>query len=115
MCKAVTILFLITFCNVVASAQQNNLEVKLLNNNKILLAPGITTNLGIKLVNNTKEDELITLKIQLPKGWKCFSNLNDIPIPNALSVLKILSINIPSYAPPGDYLIIIEAIDSHNS
>ncbi len=111
MWRAVPILFLLMVCSIVAAAQRDSLELQLVNNDKISLPPGVTTNLAIRLVNPTKEDELVSLKIQLPKGWKCFSDLKDILALGAQTTMKILSLNIPNYTLAGDYFLEIEVKD----
>ena len=100
------------FC-LVTSAQNENFELQLLNNAKISLPPGVTTNLVIRLGNNTRVEELIKLKLQLPNGWRCFSDLNSILASQTQSTIKILCVNIPSKTPAGDYFINIQAYNKH--
>ena len=108
-----TILFLIMGFCLVTSAQNENFELQLLNNAKISLPPGVTTNLVIRLGNNTRVEELINLKLQLPNGWRCFSDLNSILASQTQSTIKILCVNIPSKTPAGDYFINIQAYNKH--
>jgi hypothetical protein len=60
-------------------------------------------------VNNTSGEQQVSLKIDHPLGWKCFSVMKAIQVPEAKSTIKILSFNIPEGSLAGDYLIHMEA------
>jgi len=111
--RAVPILFLLMVCSIIATAQRKSFDLQVVNNEKISLPPGLTTNLVIRLVNNTNEDEMISLKLNLPKGWRCFSDIKAIRSLNSQTTIQILSINIPSNTPAADYSITIDAIESN--
>ena len=113
MSRIVAILFLLLVFSLVTSAQNGKFELKAAGNGKISYFPGVTTNMVIRLVNNSKVDELISLKLKLPRGWKCFSDLKNIQVPYNNSEIKILSLNIPSYTKADNYWINIEAFDLH--
>ena len=108
MWRVVSILLLCMEFSIVVSAQNDHLELQLVTNSRIPIEPGVTTNLVIRMVNNKVDDETVNLNLDLPKGWRCFSELSDIEASGSQSTLKILSINIPSKTPMGDYSIIIE-------
>lgn len=111
MWRKLSILFSIVVFSAVVSAQNVNFDIQLVNNSKIKLSPGSSPNVVIKLVNNTNEDEQVSLKINTPQGWKCFSALKAIQAPGSKSTVKILSFNIPTSSRAGDYSISIEAYD----
>ena len=103
-------LFVVVFSAVV-SAQNGNLEIQLVNNAKIVLSPGSSKNIVVKLTNNTLTDQQVSLRIQTPQGWKCFSVLKDIQTPKSKSIIKILSFTIPTGCRAGEYSISIEAYE----
>lgn len=111
MWRRLSICLLIVVFSAVVSAQNGNFDIQLVNNSKIKLSPGSSPNVVIKLVNNTNEDEQVSLKINTPQGWKCFSALKAIQAPASKSTFKILSFNIPTSSRAGDYSISIEAYD----
>lgn len=94
-----------------AMAQNNSLAIQLANNNKVSLLPGVTANVVISLINSSTSGEQVSINLEMPKGWKCFSELKNISAPAGQSTLKILSINIPSYTLAAGYVINIEATD----
>lgn len=106
-------LLIVVFSDVV-SAQNGNFEIQLVNNAKIGLSPGSSTNVVVKLTNNTITDQQLSLKIQMPQGWKCFSALKTIPTPKSKSIIKILSFNIPAGCLAGEYSISIDAYDAQD-
>jgi len=101
-------LLIVVFSGVV-SAQNDNLEIQMVNNAKIDLSPGSSTNIAVELMNNTITDQQVSLRIQMPQGWKCFSVLKDIQTPKSKSTIKILSFNIPAGCLAGEYSISVEA------
>jgi len=109
MWKRLSICLLIVVFSTVVFAQNDKLEMQRINNTKISLSPGSSTNIVIKLANNTNNDQQVSLKIQTPQGFKCFSTLKDIQVPASKSTVKILSFNIPASCRAGDYSISIEA------
>ncbi len=112
MCCKLSILCLIVVFPLVLSAQQSDFEIQLVNDSSIRLEPGITSNIVIKLVNNTSHNHQVSLKINNPHGWKCFSGLKDIKTPAFQSTIKILSFRIPANELAGEYFIYIEVFDS---
>ena len=110
--RTFTILFFILGFCLVTFAQNGNFELQLVNKAKIMFVPGATTNLVVRMENNTQEDAQVSLKINLPKGWKCFSELKDLQAPKLRSIIKILSLNIPSNTRADDYSISIEALNN---
>lgn len=104
-------LFIVVFSGVV-SAQNGNFEIQLVNNAKIELSPGSSTNVVAKLTNNTITDQQVSLRIQMPQGWKCFSALKTIQTQKSKSTIKILSFNIPAGCLAGEYSISIDAYDA---
>lgn len=100
-------LLIVVFSGVV-SAQNAILEIQLVNNAKIELSPGSSTNVAVKLTNNNLTDQQVSLRIQMLQGWKCFSVLKDIQTPKLESTIKILSFNIPAACLAGEYSISIE-------
>ena len=115
MWRGFSICLLIVVFSTVISAQNGNLELQLINNDTISILPGSSTNVVVKLVNHSNEDQQVSLKIQTPQGWKCFSALKNIQAINLKSTIKILSFNIPSGCRAGDYLINIEGYDRHDN
>ena len=109
MWKKLSICLLIVVFSTVVSAQNGKFEIQRINDAKISLTPGSSTNIVIKLANNTSNDQQVSLKIQAPQGFKCFSTLKDIQVPASKSTVKILSFNIPASSRAGDYSINIEA------
>ena len=109
MWREIIICLLIMVSSAVASAQNDNFEIKLVNDAEISLSPGASSNIVIKLVNNTSEKQQISLKIDNPQGWKCFSGLKAIQAPRSKSTIKILSFNIPEGSIAGNYFIRIDA------
>lgn len=110
-CK-LSIFCLIVIFPVVLSAQQGDFEIRLVNDSSIIHHPGVSSNIAIKLVNNTNFNQQVSLKIDIPKGWKCFSGLKAIQIPASQSTIKILSFSIPGNVLAANYSIHIEAFDS---
>lgn len=102
--------FIVVFSNVV-SAQNGHLELHRINNDTLHLLPGLSANIVIKLVNHSNEDQQASINLQMPQGWKCFSALKDIQVPPSKSIIKILSIHIPSGYLAGDYIISLQAFD----
>jgi len=110
-CK-LSIFCLIVALPVVLSAQQGDFEIQLVNDSSICLNPGVTSNIAIKLVNNTNLNQQVSLKIDIPNGWKCFSGLKALQTPATQSTVKILSFSIPGNMLSATYNISIEAFDS---
>lgn len=112
--RRILICLLIVVFSAVVSAQNGNLEIQLVNNAKIDLSPGSSTNIVVKLTNNTITDQQVSLRIQMPQGWKCISALKTIQTPKSKSTIKILSFNIPAGCLAGEYSISIDAYDTHD-
>jgi hypothetical protein len=112
MLRALSIICLLIFFPVALTAQIGSFEIQLVNDSSIRFNPGASANIAFKLINNTTEDQKVSLKIDQPIGWRCFSDLNSIPTRKSQSTIKILSFSIPINCMAGDYLINIEAFDS---
>lgn len=111
MWRRLSICLMIVVWATVVSAQEGLLELQLINNDTIRILPGSSTNVVVKLVNHSKDDQQVSLRLQMPPGWKCFSALKDLQVPPSKSSIKILSIHIPSGFRAGDYSISLQAID----
>ena len=74
MWKTISIFTSYLLISVTVLAGNGDLDIQLINNNKIGLNPGSTTNIVIMLINNSDTAREFHLKINTPKGW---SQLND--------------------------------------
>jgi len=68
MWKFVSVFTSLWFMSLVIYAGKGDLEIQLVNNNKIELNPGSNSNMAIMLVNNTDSDKEFQLKITTPDG-----------------------------------------------
>ena len=112
MCRALSILFWMMICPILASAQNENIKLRLINDSLLMISPGITFNAAVRIENNSEKEEIVSLKIRMPAGWRCFSGLNSIKTGPSEPYLKILTLKSPSNTISGSYPIQIEAFDS---
>ncbi len=107
-------LFVLTF-SMAVSAQNGTIGMQLVNRAKTEWLPGATSNIVIRLINNSTENKEISLSINTPTGWKCFSNLKGIKLRPSERKLKILSFSISNTSNAGDYTITIEAYNKQQN
>jgi hypothetical protein len=112
MYRSFSILFWMMICPIVASAQQEEILLRLMNDSLLTISPGVTFNVAVKVVNNSDNDEMVSIKIRMPNGWRCFSPLNSIRVSGSGHIIKILTLKAPSNAISGNYDILIEAANS---
>lgn len=102
------------FClllSVVAFSGNGDLEIKMVNKDTIKVMPGSTSNIVVKLINNTATSKDFLLKIESPQGWKCLTNLGAVSVEKSSNQIKILSMYSPEFTKSGNYTISIEAFD----
>ncbi|PIY33850.1 MAG: hypothetical protein COZ08_04515, partial [Bacteroidetes bacterium CG_4_10_14_3_um_filter_42_6] len=77
--------------SLVIYAGKGDLEIQLVNNNKIELNPGSNSNMAIMLVNNTDSDKEFQLKITTPDGLSQLTDYSSVIVERASKKLKIFS------------------------
>ena len=90
-------------------AGNGDLEIQLINKNKIELTPGSTSNIVIMLINNSETAKEFHLKINTPKGWSQITDYTSVIVEKASKKLKIFSFYIQESTKVGDYTIYIDA------
>ncbi|MBN2615931.1 MAG: hypothetical protein JXR71_09585 [Bacteroidales bacterium] len=115
MWKRISVLTLSLFISVVVFAQNNELEIRLVNNNELDLNPGSTFCVAVMLKNYSSSDKEFHLKIIAPKGWDQLMDYTSELVPASSKQLKIFSFYAPDNALVGDYRIDIEAYDASNN
>jgi hypothetical protein len=90
-------------------AGNGDLEIQLINKNKIELTPGSTSNIVIMLINNSETAKEFHLKINTPKGWSQITDYTSVIVEKASKKLKIFSFYIQESTKVGDYTIDIDA------
>lgn len=106
--KAAIFVFYLLF-SFVAFAGNEEMQILQANTDTIKIEPGSTSNIVVKLVNNTETDKNFQLKIHSPQGWKCLTNFGAVTVEKTNSRIKILSIYIPEFTKAGYYEINIDA------
>ena len=102
------------FCllfSLMAISGNGNLEIQLANKDTIKVMPGSTSNIVVKLINNTSTHKDFLLKVNSPQGWKCLTNFGTVPVEKESNRIKILSIYVPEFTKAGDYEISVDAYD----
>jgi len=111
MWKFVSVFTSLWFMSLVIYAGKGDLEIQLVNNNKIELNPGSNSNMAIMLVNNTDSDKEFQLKITTPDGLSQLTDYSSVIVERASKKLKIFSFYVNESTGVGDYSIGIEAWD----
>ncbi|MFK5969352.1 MAG: prealbumin-like fold domain-containing protein [Candidatus Marithrix sp.] len=109
MWRIISIFTSLLFLSFATYAINDELEIQLVNNNKIELKPGSNSNLVVLLINNSDSDKEFLIKIQTPKGLNTLSDYSTIIVERKSKRLKIFSFYINESAKVGDYTIDIEA------
>ncbi len=112
MWKRISIVTLSLFVSIVVFAQNNALEIRLVNNKEIELNPGSTFCVAVMLSNYTRSDQEFHLKIKAPDGWNQIMDYSAEEVSASTKKLKIFSFYAPDNAKVGDYNIYIEAYDN---
>ena len=92
-------------------AGNGDLEIQLINKNKIELTPGSTSNIVIMLINNSDTAKEFHLKINTPKGWSQLTDYSSVFVEKASKKLKIFSFYMQETTKVGDYTIGIDAYE----
>lgn len=111
MWKIISIFASLVLMSFAISANNGDLEVLLVNKDKIELKPGSNSNIAIMLVNNSDSDKEFYLKITTPKGLSQLTDYSSVIVEKSSKRLKIFSFYINESANVGDYTIGIEAYD----
>ena len=83
----------------------------LIKKSKIEITPGSTSNVVVKLINNTDSLKEFHLKIHTPEGWNQLTDYASLIVERNSKRLKIFSFHIQDKTNVGDYNISIEAFD----
>ncbi len=92
-------------------AENGDLEIQLINKNKIELTPGSTSNLVIMLINNSDTAKEFYLKTNMPTGWSQLTYYTTVIVEENSKQLKIFSFYIQESTLVGDYFIDIDAYE----
>lgn len=111
MWKIVSIFTSLLLSLVGASASNSDLEIILINKNKIELKPGSSYNAAIMLVNNSDVDKEFLLKINSPEDLSPLIDYSTVIVEKTSKKLKIFSFYVNKSARVGDYSIEIIAYD----
>lgn len=111
MWKIVSVFTSLMIISFAVLADNSDLEILLVNKNKIELKPGSNSNIAVMLVNNTGLDKEFHLKISTPKGLSQLTDYSSVIVERGSRKLKIFSFYINESAKVGDYTIGIEAYD----
>lgn len=109
MWKSVSIFTSYLLISFAVLASNGDLEIRLINKNKIELTPGSSSNIVIMLINNSETDKEFHLKINTPKGWSQITDYTSVIVEKASKKLKIFSFYIQESTKVGDYTIDIDA------
>ncbi len=111
MWKIISVFTYLLCLPLVLFANNVDLEISVVNNNKIELKPGSNANMAIWLINNSDKDKDLLLKITTPQGISQLSDYSSVNIRKSSKQLKIFSFYVNESAKVGDYNIDIEAYD----
>ena len=111
MWKTVSIFTSCLLISLTVLAGNGDLDIQLINKNKIELTPGTTSNIVIMLINNSDTAKEFHLKTNLPKGWSQITDYTSVIVEEESKQLKILSFYTLESTLVGDYSIEIDAFD----
>lgn len=92
-------------------ANTDKLEILLTNNDTLKLVPGSTSNIVVKLINNSASNKNFQLKIDSAERWRCLTNFGAVTVEKKSKKIKILSIYVPEFTKSGNYKVTISAFD----
>ena len=111
MWKYVSIFASCLFISFEAFSDNGDLEIQLVNSNRIGLTPGSTSNIVVMLVNNSDTIHEFQLKINTPQGWSQLMEYASVFVEKASKKVKIFSFYIGESTKVGDYTIDIDAYE----
>ena len=109
MWKSVSIFTSYLLISFAVIAGNGDLEIQLINKNKIELTPGSSSNIVIMLINNSETAKEFHLKVNTPKDWSQITDYTSVIVEKASKKLKIFSFYIQESTKVGDYTIDIDA------
>lgn len=87
----------------------------LVKKSKIELVPGSTSNMVVKLINNTDSIKEFHLKIKTPTGWSQLTDYASVIVERHSKRIKIFSFHIHEKTNVGDYTVNIEAYNKEKN
>ena len=94
-----------------ALCSNGDLEIQLVNTNRLNLTPGSTSNVVVMLVNNSDTTHEFQLKINTPQGWSQLMEYTSVIVEKASKKVKIFSVYVGESTRVGEYAIDVDAYE----
>lgn len=111
MLKLISLSIIFLSFSFITLAENTEFELLLLNDKELDLTPGTTSNIVIKLVNNTDFNQEFFLETNCPKGINFLSDFTSIGLDKSSEINKILSFYTSNSIKAGKYFISIDAFE----
>lgn len=108
----IAVVFFVLFCQTL-QAQNNNLQLKLLNGGKKEVDAGVNINVLIMFTNNADSAKEFDIRLNTTgDNWKTIADYSSIQIEKNSKLTKIVGIQIPNNLKAGDFTIELEAFEN---